>query len=242
MKTSNKLIIAFLVFGLCIIMYVVINVRLHYEGYRKSGELPQFEYLNDLSVFNIEVDKFNEIAINCRSHVYYKQGETQSLMIKASNKTARRLDYDVKGQVLVFGNLDLKPKKDFVEIHITSPDIKTVSIGEGVRFDCKGLRTKRLEVNSDGGNIVGALYVHELNINATNKAHVNIEGECDTLYLKALQGSVCHASELHTGFSDVLADDNSVVNVNVQGELTQQANNGSVISNMNISVKEFKND
>jgi hypothetical protein len=212
MKTSNKLLLGLFVLILLTITVVMAVVKINFfkpgsSTYTVSGKQTE-EQRN--------VAKFNQIEVENMIKVNYTQDNQQRVVIKADSNLIRMVVSEVKEPIQV--------------------DISTDSIN-GIKLTAGGIfgTTKKMKVTKlDGDGSAGALFevdgdFTDLKIEMSAGCVANFKGKCKNLEISCTAGSIFNANDLVAEYGTISASAGAVMNVNVTGEISVDANAGSVI-------------
>ena len=227
MKTSNKLLLGLFVLILLTITVVMVVVKINFfkpgsSTYTVSGKQSE-EQRN--------VAKFNQIEVENMIKVNYTQDNQQRVVIKADSNLIRLVVSEVKNGKLYLYTTEKLDLEEPIQVEVSTDSINGIKLTAGGIFGT----TKKMKVTKlNGDGSAGALFdvdgdFTDLKIEMSAGCIANFKGKCKNLEISCTAGSIFNANDLVAEFGTISASAGSVMNVNVTGEISVDANAGSVI-------------
>lgn len=134
---------------------------------------------------NIEINKFNELEVNCAAEIIYNSGESPSISITTDNNTLNNLISTVNDNTL---SISLKGNNsyDYLKIEINGPSIlEDIDLSGACSLKNVGrINPRSLDVECLGASniILNDVSCTEINIDCLGASSTNITGlQCDEL-------------------------------------------------------------
>lgn len=225
MKTSNILLLS--LFGAILLSITIILVAFSSDvnagnaPYAVSGNAEQIRTL----------PHFNKIEVERRFNVHFTQGATQKIMLKADSALLNLAVTEVRDGKLFLNSKKRLRNRQAIDVFITTDSINEVTASAGSKFETSGkIKAYQLDVTGNAGSVfqvTGEFTTVNLDFNAGSVG--NFSGQCKNLGIKSNAGSMVDAGNLIAERGNVSSNAGAQVTINVTGELSVDANAGSIV-------------
>ena len=169
---------------------------------------------------------FNEIHIENGIDVHIRQGDNESVVVKADDNLKKYIKTDVEnGKLIVHcDRVSIRKSKAF-DVIVTVKEIKKIQAKQGSDvYGLTAIKMDKLKLDlSSGSDLKMEIYADILECELTGGSDVKISGKVKELYAEARGGSDIMAKKLETLKCEVYARGGSDAYISVEDELNAQA-------------------
>jgi hypothetical protein len=237
MKTSNKILIATLVFIMALIAISAIVIKSRFTGQGAKGD-------GNIVEISRSIDTFNKIRVSDRYTVNYTMNTEPFLVITADSNLIDHIRTRIVNNELIIDSEERLRSRNEIRLEVSSSDLIQVETSRAARFTANNLQANNMSLIGSAGSIMDITGVFEnLNIIQNAGSRIDIKGESNSLRIEANAGADVNARQLEAQTASVRANAGANVVVNAQ-ELDVSASTGSnvryigtpIISSLNIST------
>lgn len=225
MKTSNKLLLGFLIVILIGITTVISIARLRVDSNTIKA--------NGKAKTHIEfIKNFDKINIKGKFKVHLMQGDSTQLEIRTSENLIPLVVSTVeKGELEIYLKNRISDK-DRIELFLTAAVINSLEVSEGAQLNSEGL------INGDSLNLKGiagsevtlSLNYKSLDAESHAGSSLNLSGKSIKAKIISTSGALIKASNLIIEECHAEANSGAVAEINVAKNLEVKANSGGLVS------------
>ena len=236
MKTSNKLLVGFLILILLTILGFVGAASYYFNQNSIAGN----------GVWSSETrttESFSEIKTKGKIKVFLTQGSGQKLEIKADQNIIPEIVTEVKdGKLTISSKSPIKRPK--IEVYITIPEIKGLYFAAGSNLETTGeIRGEKLTFSGDAG-ATGKLNINygEMECQTSSGASFEISGTAKKANVIISSGAHLNGENLSINVCSFNGSSGASAKLAVTDELSAEANSGASFSySGNPQIKNISN-
>lgn len=224
MKTSNILILGFLIMIFLLISWFVGKASFHINT-------ASVETSGNMVTETRDLPSFNKIKVQGKFQVNLSQGANQRLEINADENIVPEVIAEVEGGELILRLKNQIRDRDRVAVNIQLESLEALEFSAGAVVNTTGeLKGNDLFVNSYAGS-QGSLALQYNNLNCESKAgsHMSLSGNVDRVVIRSTAGSKIEAQNLQTRSSSIKGSAGSHVEISVSEILSADVSSGGAL-------------
>ncbi len=221
MKTSNILLIVFLIATFLLVGWFIIKAKNHINA-------SYIETSGKMVAETVNVPAFKKVKVQGKFHVNLSQGDVQRVEITSDENIFSEVITEVEGDELVLRLRNMIRDQDKVTVNLQMQDINSVEFSAGTSLTTNGeISGEQLNLNSYAGS-EGTLALKYNSVICESKAgsHISLSGTANTVRINSIAGSTVNAGDLIANSYSVKGSAGSHVEVHANNELTADISSG----------------
>lgn len=221
MKTSNKLLLGFLILILLSITAFLIVVKLY--------DTPAIEGNGIERTSTISPGTFDRVDVKGKFDVYLTQGAPNKVVIKGDENLIPLVESIVEKNALQISLKKRIRRNNRIKVFVTVKSIKGLTISKGTYVETpSGLNGDKLEIESSSGSYGKiSLNYKYLNVAISSGAELTISGDANTASLEYSSGGSMKAGGLKTKKCNVEGSSGGHGEISVSEELDVAVSSGA---------------
>ncbi|MBA3898699.1 MAG: DUF2807 domain-containing protein [Bacteroidetes bacterium] len=226
MKTSNKLLAAFLLATLLFVTWFIVSAKLHENTSNTS-------VLSGLSVTESrELEPFSKLTVKGRFDVILIQGDFHKLELAGDENLLPEVVTEIsEGELTIKLNSNYSGKER-IKLLLQMNEIEALNFSAGTLFSTGNVISgEKLALKSSSGS-EGEISLNYKKLNSESSAgsSLKLEGSVDYLEISSSSGSVVEAGNLISKTCKVKSSAGSVVNVFANEEISATISSGGSLT------------
>jgi hypothetical protein len=179
-----------------------------------------------------KTDSFNGINVSTGIDVYLRQGEKESISVKADENLQEYILTEVKGGVLHVYTESIIRKAKMKRVYVTMKEITSLKAGSaGDIIGETQLKGDKIIIRSgSAGDIKIDLIARQVDINISSSGDVELSGEADIVEADLSSAGKLSAYDLKVKEADISASSAGDVKITVSEKLSASASSAAEIS------------
>lgn len=130
-----------------------------------------------------KLTEFNSLEISGAFHIYLTQGLTQSVIVEADDNLMKLIRTEVTGNTLKIYTKDPIRSAKTMDVYITMPDLKEISVSGAVNIETKGrFKSSSIDIDISGSTDSNLeLEVQKLNLESSGGCKLRLSGTAGEL-------------------------------------------------------------
>ncbi len=224
MKTSNKLLLGFLILIIATVA-VLLGVARYYVGAGRIDSSGQ-----KISE-NRTVGSFTGVDVKGNIKVILTQSESPNVKITADKNFLSEITTEVKENVLHISVSNNISRREKIEAHISTNTISSLSVAAGARLEsADAIQGNELILEcSSGASTVLTLNYRKIEGESSSGAEIKLKGTAGSVVLDASSGAMIDAENLVAQVGDLSGSSGALIKVNIASELSADITSGASI-------------
>jgi hypothetical protein len=225
MKTSNKLILGFVILILVSITVFVAVAKYYQYADTLTG--------NGKNTSNLrQVSDFNSIEVSGKISVNLTQGAARKVEVKGDENLVALIRTEVSGNQLRIYTKDKINRQAKIEVDITIPNIESLQLSGGANIrSTNELKGEDLALQtSSGSQATLSVQYKKLKSDSNAGAILQLSGQVEEASFEASAGAIINAFDLSARKCSVQANAGSVTEVKVLDEISADISSGSTLT------------
>jgi hypothetical protein len=227
MKTSNKLLLGLLAVILLATTIVMIVTRVQIGKSMTSTHRNPVGQMSEQR----QVGQFNQIEIEGKIKVSYTPGTSPKITVSDDSSMVKLVVSEVKEGKLYLYTREEFDRDEPILVNVVTDSINDLKLSKGGVFETMQ-PMKVAKLNAEASQ--GAVFAIEGDFNSlifdiNSGCVVNLKGKSRSLEVNSSAGCVFNAGDMPVDIGSFSASAGAIMNVNVTGEVSVNANAGSII-------------